>query len=216
VSLGCLLSVFKKNFILKQTPYYCAPLVCLVNFSRGLAVWRLQLQTNKQGPGQSFESCVINWVHTTRLVQYIIWLFATQERKKERLIGCTRNNVHSRFLFVKIRTNTAARRRADRWPQLTSSVVQLPSCKVCFSNTTPHHLRATTDHSVRHTYICAHTYIHTYTLTHLYTCTLTQVHTYTYTYIRTYARTHKHVTLKAFRQLNECLARGQLDTLSWD
>ena len=30
-----------------RSPYYCAPLVCVLNFLGGLAVWRLFKQTNK-------------------------------------------------------------------------------------------------------------------------------------------------------------------------
>ena len=31
-----------------RSPYYCAPLACVLNFSRGLVVWWLYKQTNKQ------------------------------------------------------------------------------------------------------------------------------------------------------------------------
>ena len=35
-----------------RSPYYCAPLECVVNFSEGLAVWRLYKQTKKQSADQ--------------------------------------------------------------------------------------------------------------------------------------------------------------------
>ena len=31
-----------------RSPYYCAPLVCVLNFSGGLAAWRFYKQTNEQ------------------------------------------------------------------------------------------------------------------------------------------------------------------------
>jgi len=31
-----------------RSPQYCAPLICVLNFSGGLAVWRFHKQTNKK------------------------------------------------------------------------------------------------------------------------------------------------------------------------
>jgi len=39
------------------------------------------------GPRKFIESNAINWVQTTRLVQWLKWLFTTQETQKERKIG---------------------------------------------------------------------------------------------------------------------------------
>ena len=45
------------------SPYYCAQLVCVLNFSEGLAVWWFYKQTNKQTKGISLVSSLQRQVH---------------------------------------------------------------------------------------------------------------------------------------------------------